>query len=793
MKVLFLIPSKLDGPSARYIIDLSIALKKNDIYSIISSESEACDTIKEEDLVNIKMPSMDDLDGFREYLDIIDSFKVDLVFSIGSRIKIDIILLYLKRMGLRCFKQFEDDEETIFLNCNKGSSKELYNNLLQKGKRECVENIVLTDVIDTKFNVIDPYIKGLTLSILDGYTKIWGGLTFDEEQYLCNLSFLSLPPVCSQYEIEQLKLEIKNVNNYEDIYFIGGSIYSKHDVDVFLSAWVEFKKIASNAKLYISYSRTAKNIISYLIEEYDGKYDINVIDLPSDEDYLDLLSKSKFILSIGGGKFDEKRLPSRLVKSLFLGKNVILPSVGFGCSLENKYNAFVCEFNDKNSWLSILTSSFEEKDNLNVGSNASRFAKENFDIDIVAKNFKRFISSESEILNRKSIENCMMADYIGIKNTDDKEINRQPIKRIKFRFVISNNKLFIQTLDRDDYSFQVDCSASALTNNEVIDTGFLFLYRFERDSFLDTIENIPLSGSELTAILKSFRFSFLDIPHKGRSAIFDKLVLAHMLYKVVTRAIAKFNIDLVFFHADMQPVEAVVSSLINQSSLNVKTVSLQHALFYSTNNECDVNIVNSRVSPSLYGLFWNDYVNKLVLKFNPTKISKNTQPIPSIRLKNLSKDKNREFLVILDGPNHKLYNDDLLNMCKELLKNAQISEIYVKAHPYHSHDYLSSVIKTENVHLIDEIDCVYNNVVFISSTLGFELHNANFSVYQFIPKNFDISILNEARIKKFKSIDCLGQNIKENFDKKLDVLSFLDLVKEYKNNFKNVTLELEKL
>ena len=594
MKILFLIPSKLDGPSARYVIDLSYSLNKHNISTVISSEDEKQNVERENcnAIQNIKMPNLGDFDSFENYLAKIRKINIDVVFAIGSRVKIDIIALSLKKYGVSYIKQFEDDEETIFLNCNKNTKKKDYSDLLHKGFNDNLNEIDFKSLHKREFKVIDPYVKGLTLSALDGYSKIWGDLCFDEEEYLKTLKFLSLPPVCSQAEIQALQRQVSHYSSASSppTYFIGGSIYSKEDSDIFISAWKDFKKIAFDAKLIISYSRTARKLIEHLVAEYDGRDDISVLDLPSDIEYRKVFSMSEYILSIGGGQFDEKRLPSRLVKSLHLGKKILTPCVGFGKALIHKENAFVCMANTKDDWLKTLHESYEEKSRDFIGKNASNFAIENFDVIKVAYNTKKFLF---ETTNKKTpnsimtanfndidIENCLMADVIGLSNMVDKGKSRPAIKRVKYRLIHVGNCLFLQTLERPDYNFQVECSAAALINKSALnDTGFKYLQKHGGCDLFDLRINPSLSGKEVVDFLQKLKGKFLNLSVNARSALLDKLILSFRLYKLMNELVTKLDIKIIFFHADMQLIESLASSLFNKyNSYNI-TDSLQHAIF----------------------------------------------------------------------------------------------------------------------------------------------------------------------------------------------------------------------
>jgi hypothetical protein len=807
MNILFLIPSKLDGPSARYIMDLADSLNDINVATFISSENDDGTIKRKKDnkIINIRMPIIGDIESFDVYLAKIETFNIDIVFAVGSRIKIDIIGLYLKKAGVTYIKQFEDDEKTIFLNCNKDSKSEEYSSLLEAGCITNLNEVDMNSLHKTKFKIIDPYIKGLTLSLLDGYAKIWGDLIFDEEKHLDHLSFFSLPPVCSKEEIEVLnqKVNHKNLDTTSATYFIGGSIYSQKDAEIFISAWKEFKIHATDAKLLISHSRTSKVVINNLIATYDGSYDINIQDLPSDEEYLNVLSSAPFVLSIGGGEFDERRLPSRLVKSMFLGKTILVPSVGFGRALTNKKNAFVCPSNTKSAWLDTLKASYKERINNSVSRNASHFAKTNFDINHVANGFKTFslemlrknlsmITVNSSPFIKVSLDNCLMADLITLNNTDDKGKSRPAIKRVRYRFIQAGDSLFLQTLDRADYNFQVECSAQALVSDSsgISDSSFNFLKRHGPCELFNMSFNPTVSGKELVWLIKSFRGKFLHLSTNARSAMLDKCILSFRLYKLLNDIVRRLGIKYVFFHADMQPVEAIVSSCINTLNPEIKTITLQHALFYDTTDSADVNIVNTRVSPSTYSFLWNEYVAKILCKYNPNKKTEFTASIPSLLFKNLTPaSKKRNLLVILDGPNHQSFNEMVLTLCDRLIANQIISEYDIKPHPYHTSTVLDKISANVGRQLVHTINYNYKDVVFISSTLGLELYNAGLSVFQFMPKKFsDVRLtFNHSNIKTFTSYEFLSDRIKKARELNDEIKShcFETDVLNYQESFRN--------
>ena len=117
-----------------------------------------------------------------------------------------------------------------------------------------------------------------------------------------------------------------------------------------------------------------------------------ILDLPTDEMYLDVLLSAKYVVSIGGGEFDKKRLPSRLVKSMQLGKVVIAPVVGFGKSLMDTNAGHVCFYNDAGEWLETLKNT-QSSIGIDIENNAKSFAASNFDIENIAESFSTFLSS----------------------------------------------------------------------------------------------------------------------------------------------------------------------------------------------------------------------------------------------------------------------------------------------------------------------------------------------------------------------------------------------------------------
>ncbi|MDO6559657.1 hypothetical protein [Paraglaciecola chathamensis] len=804
MRILFLVPSKLDGPSARYVIDLSKELYNLGVFVIISSESENSvlgGELKGLNILNIKMPNLDNKVKIDEYFERIIFYNIDLVYAIGSRVKIDILALHFKKMGLLYFKQLEDDEQTIFLNCNKNTTPEIYEKQLEKGYIDGIKNIELSSYNGADYKVVDPYLKGLSLSILDGYSKIWGGLFFDEEKYLLHLSSFTLPPVSSKRNIEDLTCHLtKKVERINEIqYFIGGSIYSIDDAIIFISAWILFKISAPDAKLKISRSRSSKKLIEYIIKNYDGQYDIEVLDLPDDSEYQNVLLNSQFVVSVGGGEFDEKRLPSRLVKAMYLGKTILAPSVGFGKALTSGVNAVTCSKNTSDAWLEALNLSYNKLKCKTINSHAISFANSNFNVDKIASDFKQFVASSStrekphdpnSFDKSFQVEHLMKADAINISLNSSFLKQRKALKTIKFRLVHVGNALFIQTLERADYQYQVDSSVESLLDIDrssgFSDSGFKSLSRLGEIGLFNRRYNKLVSNSDMNVIFNIFRGNFKDFSPSQRSYLFDKFVLSYRLFIIIIDLVRRLDLSMIFFHADMQPVEAIISSLLNKLEKNVSTISLQHALFYETDDGNDVNIVNLHVSPSKYSFLWDEHVSDLVCKYNSQKVAKKILPTPSYMLKDINPGiAPLPLLVILDGPNHEDFNLQLLEKCDLLIRSGVINSYHIKPHPYHSREQLNNIDRVSNGKLVQKIERYYNNVFFISSTLGYELSNAKFFTFQYKIDDFEStrSTVSYSDITLFSTIDeNLVQQIIGNIGKVIG--SYIDNSKsKYKDSF----------
>ncbi|MFC3285768.1 hypothetical protein [Litchfieldella rifensis] len=775
MKILFLVPSKLDGPSARYVIDLSLELIKSNLDVLISSESESCviHRNKNKCVNNIKLPNIENFSYFNSYISSIIKEKIHVVISIGSRVKIDLISLHLKKSGVFYIKQFEDDEETIFVNCNPKENSGRYQELIKESVKENISNVDLEGLHKSNYRIIDPYLKGLTLSALDGYAKIWGGLKYDEEGYIKNKRWFQLPPVCSESQIYNLeKIICCNEEDDNVHYFLAGSIYSVEDAEIFLKAWMRFKANENKAVLNISKSRTSKKVLDVIDKKYQGRLNIKLLDLKDDNDYQLILAKATYVVSIGGGQFDEKRLPSRLVKAMFLKKIIITPSAGFGNSLSDEINSIICYKNTTLDWCDALERSFLKKSDNSIKQEAYKFAQKHFNIKKVSKELVKYIAFSVNKENlatdsrfrdakrlksiRNDVENNLMADHFSIL----KNLRPQPIKRIKFRLIFSGDCLFVQTLDRADYSYQVECSAESLIRknqkSSFLDSGFIYLHNHGECNVFGYKIKHNLSKEDFFILVNLVKGKFSYLAPSQRSRLFDKLKLTYRLYLVAHQLIQNLKISNIIFHADMQSTEAILSSLINELEKDVSTISLQHALFYDTNDENDLNIVNSRVSPSAYSFFWDDHVSSIVCKHNPRKVAVNTHPIPSFLFKNMDfNQKKSEFLAILDGPNHHAYNLQLLDICDKLVDNKKISCYDIKVHPYHSQDFVNEINQKFKGKVINQFGSSYENVVFISSSLGYDFNRVGSKTFQYVSSDLleKKDIYHHPKIFQFKDFD----------------------------------------
>lgn len=739
----------------------------------LSSEEDdiSLDNGKGKTLSNYKMPDINNVENFQSYIETMKSLNIDVVVAIGSRIKIDLIGLYLKKTGLTYIKQFEDDEETIFYNCNPNINEKPYTTFLKDGYSEILDFVDLKRLHTSKYRIIDPYLKGLTLSIIDGYTKIWGGLVYDEEKYLQDKKFFSLPPVCSSDLIFNLQQQ-NNMTVNEDQFFVAGSIYSKEDAEIFLEAWGLFHQNAKNALLKISKSRTSKKVLEFIEQDYHGKNGIELLDLPNDEDYQKVLMSSNFIVSVGGGEFDEKRLPSRLIKAMFLGKVVVLPSVGFGGDLMHRDNAMVCEENSKTSWHKTLVESYEERYNRGINQKAIAFASENFDVQKVAYNFSTFISTVKKETTKSvktdtlvDIQKCMMADYLTMLNNNKLKSNPGKISRIKFRIVISGDCLFLQTLDRKDYSYQVDSSANSIkSNNKIKDSGFRFLLKNDPIKLHGQQFDNSITKSELAYLYQCFRPNYLDLNAEQRSRLFDKFLLSFKLFKIVNKLSIYFKTPIIIFHADMQSVEAIVSNLFNIFTTKRSTASLQHAIYSHTDETTNINIVNSIVSPSKFTFFWAKHVSELVCTRNPDKIPLLTKPIPSYILSNIDFLKTQAaLLVVLDGPDNDDVNNELIGLCDELVANNIIGTYDIKPHPYHNTSFLNEKSASCRGNLVFEVSNYYSNVLFITSTLGYEFSRFGFNVHQFVSEKLPLirTTPKDSSMSRFSNYQNLGELVRQ--------------------------------
>lgn len=745
MKILFLIPSKLDGPSARYITEIAHELENYNYHAEIAS----LDSISSKKVNNTEIKNhfiQNDRTKLEDLISNLIKINFDIVFTVGSRYLIDLISIKLKLSGSVLIKQFEDDEQTIFENCNKNHNRKTYQSELLKGYNE---DITTFDFFNYKpYNVVDPTLKGMTLALLDGYTKIWGELNFDEETLLRNLDYLSLPPVTSDNKINEIKSLQSNKDNDFKVYFIGGSIYSKHDAEVFLKSWSKFNKRHVKTKLYISRSRTSKVVLDYIENEYQYKYGIELIDLPDDDSYSKVLLSSDYVVSIGGGEFDKRRLPSRLVKSMMIGKVIIAPLVGFGRSIEKEKSGFVCKSNSEIQWLKTLEESYNGK-NKEIKNNSITFAKKYFSIQKVTSDLDAYFKvikskNKTKIFKDIEIEHLLLADYMSLINARNPFNKINTCKRLKFSATVVDENIIIQTLDREDYRDQVNQFIKSIRkeNEPILESNKIeFVDKYNPVKIGSKKTNPSIAFSFTNKILKEFFGKFKDINKYQRSFLVDKISIILRIFESLEGYIKENNIKNVIFHADMQSTEALLCELINKNIYSIETYTLQHALYYCPKDKSDVNIVNTKVSPSKSSLIWDQGIAEKILEENPEKNIILLPKFKPFNLKNfnINADK-KELLLILDGPNNDKFNKKLIELSSEYAKKNKINELHIKPHPYHEKNKLEHMAKNIDIKFINAINCPYEKVVFLTSTLGYELHDFGFSTLQLKPNDLINSV-----------------------------------------------------
>lgn len=753
--ILFLIPSRLDGPSARYIKDLAKELYSfNFIPYLASMEKVSSVNLEGIEIKNFLISGTESKASFLSMLSELESNKFDYVFSVGSRVAIDLIAIRLKETGSKLLKQFEDDEETIFLNCNKGKSKKDYRRKLVDGFNSKLSFFEIFENYKP-VKVVDPYLKGYTLSKLDGYTKIWGALSFDEENLMKGLKNFSLPPVVSKSKIQELAGKKSSITPSDNRYFLGGSIYSLVDAEIFLNAWCEYSHINGSAELIISRSRTSPVVLNYIEERIENLSNVQLVDLPTDEMYLDVLLSAKYVVSIGGGEFDKKRLPSRLVKSMQLGKVVIAPVVGFGKSLMDANAGHVCFYNDAGEWFKTLQNT-QSSIGIDIENKAKSFAASNFDIENIAESFSTFLlSAENGVTSSTQLKNrapsytfdaahCFKADSMSFAGTSTPFTRYTSCKRVRIRLFLRGKNLLVQSLNREDYNYQVEQFLLAIGSeheNENINAEDLFVDRYSPIKIGEFEITAPPYFKFISLALERALSEFQQLNTFQRSFVLEKITIIFRVFYAINTLIEKDLVERVFFHADMQSTEAMLCDLINKNTFGIDTFTLQHALYYKPKSQNDVNTVNTEVSPSKFSLLWDNEVAKAVLKNNPHKTVIEVPSFSSFNLKGFDiRNPKRELLVVLDGPNNNASNSEMLKCISEFALKNKIKRFYIKPHPYHTEKVLAEMTKGLSCSLISDIDRIYKKTVFLSSTLGYELFDFGFSVVQYQPASLSSSI-----------------------------------------------------
>lgn len=231
-----------------------------------------------------------------------------------------------------------------------------------------------------------------------------------------------------------------------------------------------------------------------------------------------------------------------------------------------------------------------------------------------------------------------------------------------------------------------------------VNVDFLFLRSMVRNDYKELFEDIAgccdsskllisdykkPGRSELNLEAQSFLLSCMPFYKKFtissgyvRMCLFLKLCQ----YLFILSKITLNRFRCIVFHADMQPVENLISQYCRKA-IGVITATMQHGLYVDYTGFDTVNIVNYKHQTSEYFLSWGPHTSQLIERYHQdTKIVKcgKTLIYNACSLNNLNKEK--YLFIILDQKIFNTQNEEMISIaCKYAIKH-NIS-VRVRFHP----------------------------------------------------------------------------------------------------------------
>jgi glycosyltransferase involved in cell wall biosynthesis len=414
IKLLFILPSGRFGASGRYMQELAWHMQKHNAEVMVLAEGNEIQKHSGITWLNL------DFDGVRLSKKIVDKvldFNPDFVYENGVRSRAQRAALELMFLtGAKLAMQSEDDDVQVYnerhpspsSECIAALDKPIINktdilNFISKNDW----NYTLNVLADPNFDRwVEPLLRSLCYQLSVFNTAIW----YPYEERLkkeFNKPTFVLPPVTSEAAYSKLNFTSRDKSSIlkkygfgEDgfIFFLGGTIYDySKEYFLFLEALNILCNMTDN-QIYLVTVSGRSNIDVKKVTEGILNPSIKYVDLgaPNDEDYMNMLLACDIVCSPGiPDRFNLYRLPSRLVKAMFLSKAVLTSKCGFGSSLKHGFDGIIIDGKNPKDWADAIFSCLNQSILKGLGEQALCFARVHFEVRDVAK---KLVNKFREIL-----------------------------------------------------------------------------------------------------------------------------------------------------------------------------------------------------------------------------------------------------------------------------------------------------------------------------------------------------------------------------------------------------------
>jgi capsular polysaccharide export protein len=414
VKILFVLPSGRFGASGRYIQELAWHMKKHNTEVMVLAEGNE---IKEYSGVTWLNLQFEGVRLSKEIVEKVLDFSPDFVYENGVRSRAQRAALELVLLtGAKLAMQSEDDDVQVYNERHPNPSSECIASLDKPiiNKDDIMNfiskndwNYTLSVLADPSFDRwVEPLLRSLCYQFSVFNTAIW--YPFEERlKKEFNKPTFVLPPVTSESAYKNLKLtsqiksDILNKYGVDDngfIFFLGGTIYDySEEYFIFLEA-LNILCNMTDHKIYLVTVSGRSNIDVKKVSEGILNSSIKYVDLgsPNDQDYMNMLLACDVVCSPGiPDRFNLYRLPSRLVKAMFLSKAVLTSRCGFGSSLKHGFDGIIIDGKKPKDWADAIFSCLNKSTLKGIGEQGLYFARIHFEVKTVAK---KLVNKFKEIL-----------------------------------------------------------------------------------------------------------------------------------------------------------------------------------------------------------------------------------------------------------------------------------------------------------------------------------------------------------------------------------------------------------